>query len=209
MSGRRVARPASAELAEDRGVIAADGSNKARIERAALTLFAAGGVDGVSTRAIAAQAGVSEGLIFKHFASKNALAAELFETIHARLYTLVADALDGADDFEDAVRRVVGAYCLAADEDRVLFEYRLTHMFRFGKTDRPGRPGPTALIARRIAAAIQAGDCPPGDPEFKTALALGIAIQPAAHRMAGRFDGAMTDRADTLARAALAALKEA
>ncbi|MFW6412667.1 MAG: hypothetical protein ACOC0V_00890, partial [Oceanicaulis sp.] len=93
--------------------------------------------------------------------------------------------------------------------DRVLFEYHLTHMFRFGKTDRPGRPDPTALIAARIRQAMEEGDCPPGDPEFKAAVALGVAIQPAAHRMAGRLTILMTDRADALAKAALAALKEA
>ena len=192
-----------------RGVTAADGSAKAKIERAALILFAQHGVDGVSTRDIANAAGVSEGLIYRHFTSKGGLASALFETIHARIYALVEQALETAETFEDAVQRVVAAYCTAADEDRVLFEYHLTHMFRFGRTDAPGRPDPTTLIARRIEQAMAEGDCPPGDAEFKTAAALGVALQPAAHRMAGRFQLAMEAKANDLARAALAALKEA
>lgn len=194
---------------EARGVTAADGSAKAKIERAALTLFAAKGVDGVSTREIAAAAGVSEGLIYRHFKNKDGLALELFETIHARLYDLVADALAGAEDFPGAVSRVVAAYCKAADEDRVLFEYHITHMFRFGRTDTPGRPDPTALIARRIEDAMAESACPKGDAELKAAAALGVVLQPAAHRMAGRFHILMEDRAGSLARAAYAALKEA
>lgn len=192
-----------------RGVTAVDGSAKAKIERGALTLFAEQGVDGVSTREIAQAAGVSEGAIYKHFKSKEALAEALFEAIHVRLYELVKAAIDEATSFEAAVNRVVGAYCGAADEDRTLFEYHLTHMFRFGRRDRPGRPDPTALIASRIAQAIENGDCPPGDPEIKTAAALGVVLQPAAHRMAQRFHGAMTNHADRFARAALAAVKEA
>jgi len=199
----------SLQGADVRGVTAADGSAKARIERAALTLFALNGVDGVTTREIAAAAGVSEGLIYRHFSNKDALALALFETIHARIYALVAAALDGAEDFNAAVQRVVAAYCKAADEDRVLFEYHITHMFRFGRTDTPGRPDPTTLIARRIEQAMKDGDCPRGDAEIKTAAALGVVLQPAAHRMAGRFDIKMENRAASLARAAHAALKEA
>lgn len=192
-----------------RGVTATHGTAKARIERAALSLFAARGVDGVSTREIAAQAGLSEGSIYKNFDSKDALAETLFEAIHARLYALVKTAIAEARGFEDAVTRVVAAYCQAADSDRVLFEYHLTHMFRFGQVDRPGRPDPTALIAERITDAMTAGDCPQGDAEIKAAAALGVVLQPAAHRMAGRFAAAMDDHAAALARAALAAIKEA
>lgn len=192
-----------------RGVTAVDGSAKAKIERGALSLFAEQGVDGVSIREIAQAAGFSEGAIYKHFKSKETLAEALFEAIHARLFDLVKIALEDATSFEDAVNRVVGAYCAAADEDRTLFEYHLTHMFRFGRRDRPGRPDPTTLIASRIAEAIKAGECPKGDPEIKAAAALGVVLQPAAHRMAARFQIAMTEHSDRLARAALAALKEA
>lgn len=195
--------------ADVRGVTAPDGSAKAKIERAALVQFAERGVDGVSTREIASAAGVSEGLIYRHFKNKDGLAAALFETIHARIFSLVEAALADSVSFTDAVNRVVAAYCKAADEDRVLFEYHLTHMFRFGRTDTPGRPDPTKLIARRIQRAMGEGDCPEGDAEMKTAAALGVVLQPAAHRMAGRFQLAMETRAEPFARAALAALKEA
>lgn len=191
---------------DPRGVTATEGTAKARIERAALVLFARSGVDAVSTREIAGAAGVAEGSIYRHFQSKEALAEALFEAIHARLFSLAQAAIEDSADFEDAVRRVVGVYCQAADEDAALFEYHLIHMFRFGRTDREGRPDPVRLIANAIARAIKAGDCPDGDPELKAAVALGVVLQPAAHRMAGRFQGLMTARKADLARAALAAL---
>lgn len=192
-----------------RGVTGTHGTAKARIERAALLLFARKGVDGVSTREIAAAAGLSEGSIYKNFKSKDVLAETLFEAIHVRLYALVQAALSETVGFEEAVTRVVEAYCTAADTDRVLFEYHITHMFRFGQVDRPGRPDPTALIADRIADAIKTGDCPEGDPELKAAAALGVVLQPAAHRMSGRFAYDLQSRAPGLSRAALAACKEA
>lgn len=196
--------------ADNRGVIAADGTPMARIERAALVLFAASGIDAVTTRAIATRAGVAEGSIYRHFPSKEALARALFDAIHGRLYELVEDAITGAgNDFEAAVAQVVAVYCEAADRDRTLFEYHLTHMFRFGRIDSPGRPDPTALIVKRINQAMTEGDCPRGDAELKAAAALGVVLQPAAHRMAGRFSFGLSQQTDSLARASLAALRAA
>lgn len=196
--------------ADNRGVIAADGTPMARIERAALVLFAASGIDAVTTRAIATRAGVAEGSIYRHYPSKEALARALFDAIHGRLYELVEDAITGAgDDFEAAVTQVVAVYCEAADRDRTLFEYHLTHMFRFGRIETPGRPDPTALIVRRIKQAMADCDCPRGDAELKAAAALGVVLQPAAHRMAGRFSFGLSQQTDSLARASLAALRAA
>lgn len=196
--------------ADNRGVIAADGTPMARIERAALVLFAASGIDAVTTRAIATRAGVAEGSIYRHYPSKEALARALFDAIHGRLYELVEDAITGAgDDFEAAVAQVVAVYCEAADRDRTLFEYHLTHMFRFGRIESPGRPDPTALIVKRINQAMADGDCPRGDAELKAAAALGVVLQPAAHRMAGRFSFGLSQQTDSLARASLAALRAA
>lgn len=54
-------------------------SKKENILTAALDLFAKQGVSASSTRAIAQQAGVSEGLIFRHFANKDALLSEVLK----------------------------------------------------------------------------------------------------------------------------------
>ena len=182
---------------------------RTKILEAAREHFEEFGYAEANVDAIAVAAGVSKGSIYRHFKSKEVLAEALFEAIHSRLFDLVETALDGADGFEEAVTRVVAVYCEAADADPALFEYHLIHMFRFGRTDREGRPDPVTLIAQAVARAIEAGDCPPGDPELKTAAALGVVLQPAAHRMAGRFQGLMTARKAELARAALAALKAA
>ncbi|TRO96695.1 TetR/AcrR family transcriptional regulator [Glycocaulis profundi] len=189
-----------------RGVTAVDGTMKARIERAALELFTARGVDGVSIKELAAEAGVSVGALYRHYESKEALALALFDTIHGRLHDEVKAALEAGGTFETVARRVVRAYCEAADADRSLFAYHLTHMVRFTNAPSP-RPDPVALIAARIEAAMDARDIPRGDPEIKAAAALGVVLQPAIHRLAGRFDAPLADRADELARAALAVLR--
>ncbi len=180
-----MANDALPDAPDPRGVTAVDGTAKARIERAALVLFSQNGVDAVSTREIAGAAQVAEGSIYRHFKSKEVLAEALFEAIHSRLFDLVETALEDADGFEDAVTRVVEVYCEAADEDPALFEYHLITCSALAA--QTAKAAPTGQPHRRgRRAGHRAGDCPPGDPELKSAAALGVVLQPAAHRMAGR-----------------------
>jgi len=60
-------------ILDARGVTADNGTAKARIERAALILFVEKSIEGVSTKSIATRAGVSEGLLYRHFKSKDDL----------------------------------------------------------------------------------------------------------------------------------------
>jgi AcrR family transcriptional regulator len=65
---------------------------KRAIVATALRLFATHGVDGVNIRDIAAEAGFTNPAIFRHFASKEALAQALFDRCYAALaQLLVAD----------------------------------------------------------------------------------------------------------------------
>ncbi len=58
---------------------------KRAIVATALRLFATHGVDGVNIRDIAAQAGFTNPALFRHFASKEALAQALFDRCYAAL----------------------------------------------------------------------------------------------------------------------------
>ena len=58
---------------------------KGKILNAALELFANDGYNSVSTNRIAKQAGVSEGLIFKHFANKKGLLQAIMDDAERRL----------------------------------------------------------------------------------------------------------------------------
>src|SRR5205814_2454075 len=57
---------------------------KEKVERAAIELFAAKGVDGVSIGEIAALAGVSQGALYRHYPSKEDLAGSLFSAAYLR-----------------------------------------------------------------------------------------------------------------------------
>src|SRR4029077_7258386 len=63
---------------------------KDRVERAAVELFAARGVDGVSIADIAGTAGVSQGALYRHYRGKDELATQLFADAYLRTGTDLA-----------------------------------------------------------------------------------------------------------------------
>lgn len=68
-------------------------SKKEKILEAALELFAHDGFNATSTKKIAQKAGVSEGLIFKHFDNKKKLLEAIMEQAEERIQLLIAPIL--------------------------------------------------------------------------------------------------------------------
>lgn len=204
--------PGSADKSfeDHRGVTAVDGATKARIERAAVTLFARQGIDAVTTRAIAAGSGVSEGAIYRYYHSKNALAEELFYALHHRLAADIRDA-GALPSIADQARAIVSAYCHAADDDWSLFAYHLLNAHRF--LSDPARKGekkennPVAETERLIMSAMANGEIPQGDAALKSAMVLGVVMQTALHKIYGRISGDLSAHKEVLEKAVLGILE--
>src|SRR5258708_40327528 len=98
---------------------------KTRAERAALELFAANGFDGVSIAEIARAAGVSQGALYRHHASKEELAWTLFSTAYLRTGAEL-DAIRAREpDFPARIAAMVGHFCALYDSDPALFRFML------------------------------------------------------------------------------------
>ena len=185
-----------------RGVTAADGSRKAAIERAALTLFVERGVDAATTKEIAARAQISEGALYYHYKSKEDLAETLFFAIHRRLAELVREAGLSADGLADQARAIVAAYCATADDDWTLFEYHLLNSHRF----LPGAPAAENPVYE-VEAILEAAAFK--DAPLVAAMALGVVLQPALHKVYGRIKGDLAPRTETLSRAVIRLIEDA
>ncbi|MCB9297299.1 MAG: TetR/AcrR family transcriptional regulator [Lewinellaceae bacterium] len=77
-------------------------NKKENILSAALELFAGDGYNATSTSSIAKEAGVSEGLIFRHFGSKKGLLEAIMEDVEARISQLLAPVI-----FEEEPKKVI------------------------------------------------------------------------------------------------------
>lgn len=125
------------------------------------------GIDALSLRDLARQAGVSHAAPRRHFADRQALLDALAETGFARLGEEVSTAIDtAADDFRSRLRAAMTAYAHFVIRDPALVDL----MFSVKTSGRSaGSPAASArlftVVGDLISAGQQAGALPPGDPE--------------------------------------------
>jgi AcrR family transcriptional regulator len=191
------------------GVTAKTGTTKARIERAALMLFAQHGMDGVSIKQIAEACTISDVAMYRHFKSKDALGRQMFEAIHKRLEALVVSHLATDATMEDAARALTKAYCELADTDPAQFVYHLTHRNYFIAASGDGGADPSDFMTACVAQAMERGEIPAGDPELKSAMALGVVMQTAEYSLYGRIALPLSQHVEAFVRAIMAVLKTA
>src|SRR5205814_5274882 len=100
-----------------------DPPSKQELLKAALKLFARDGVRESSIRAVAAEAGFTNPVLFKYFAGKEALALYLFERCYLRLVREAKDALGADGTFRARLGRLVTRVLELLDEspEAVLF----------------------------------------------------------------------------------------
>jgi AcrR family transcriptional regulator len=99
-------------------VLSNDAPAKQMILIAALNLFVQDGLCETSVRDIAKASGFTNPALFKHFASKDALANYLFERCYLQLFHLIARAMKSGETFAIRQRAVIDAYMTALDHDR-------------------------------------------------------------------------------------------
>ncbi len=96
---------------------------------AALTLFAHEGFDTTSTNRIAKTAGVSEGLIFKHFGNKLGLLNALMDEVEAKFVNLLQPILNEANPKQAIIQALMMPF-ISVDQKE--FDYwRLTYKLKF------------------------------------------------------------------------------
>ena len=172
-----------------------------RLERAALALFAAKGVDATTTKDIAAAVGISEGAIYRHFRSKDELAWQLFSTHYFALAEAIDRVAAEAGALSQRIERTVDLFCTLFDRDPDLFAFILLSQHgQLGRVE-AGMPNPVESLRRMFQAAIDAGECRSDDPDLLAAMALGLVTQPATFAIYGRLKRPLAELAPTLAEA--------
>lgn len=147
-----------------------------------MELFARGGFDGVTTRQIAEEAGVTEAVIFQHFETKEALYSAIIEEKmqdHEPVLTGMLKSTAGRSDQE--ILREVAVYILnELDRDptfqRLLLFSALTHhplsrMFFEERVDRL-----CGLFANFIGERVSQGECREIDPVLATRIFFGMVL---------------------------------
>lgn len=187
-------------------MISGQDGTPARIAAAAIEVFAEKGYAGATVRDIARRAGLTEGAMYRHFDSKEALARDIFreniEHWSARLERRVAESEPG---FPARLRAMVAFFCEAFDANRPLFAFLLLNQHGPVRAIDPARPNPGSVLKQCIVAAMESGEILPGDPGLRVAAVLGCVFQPALHFLYHRPDAKLADHLQEIAEAALRA----
>jgi AcrR family transcriptional regulator len=179
---------------------------KARVERAALSLFVARGVAETTTREIAMAASIAEGTIYRYFPSKERLALDLFLRHHKALAEALDDAQRVATGLRAKIAAIVRAYCALADSDWTLFAYRLLNQHAFLSQAPSGTPDPLAVVHEAIGEAMDRGEIPRRDANLAAAATIGVVEHVATCKVNGRFTGDLSAHVPFLVEAAWAVL---
>jgi AcrR family transcriptional regulator len=153
-------------------------SQAAKILDAALTCFAEAGFDATRIRTIAERAGVSEGALYRHYPSKEAVAQALFqqhlEAFAAQLQQIAATAEPPAVQ----VRAVVAATLASYRKNPAAFTFVLLRQ----SATMPLLPSTTVypldVVADMIADGQQQGALRSGKPNLLAAILLGCVLRP-------------------------------
>ena len=179
---------------------------KARVERAALTLFVARGVAETTTREIAMAASIAEGTIYRYFPSKEKLALDLSLRHHRALAEALDEAHRPARSLRAKIEAIVTCYCDWADRDWTLFAYHLLTQHLFLAMVPEDTPNPVNVVRDVIAQAMRTGDIPRRDADLAAAATIGVVMQPATYKVYGRFTGPLSAHVRFFADAAWAVL---
>jgi len=174
---------------------------KELIARTALRLFVEQGIDGTTIRDIAAAAGIAEGTLYRHYPGKDALAWDLF----SKNYTAFAEELHRIQAGEVSLRAKLEAMvrqcCAFFDHDPVLFSYLLLAQHGQLQKVTPEMANPVEVVREVLAAGMDRGEIPPGDPDVAAAMVLGIVLQVAVFKIYQRLTQSLTSLAEVLVEA--------
>jgi AcrR family transcriptional regulator len=177
-----------------------------RIESAAIHLFVEKGVAETTVRDIAQAVELSEGALYRHFASKEQLVWQVFERHYIEFAGRLAALAEGETTLRRKVEAMIRGFCRAHDDNPELFRFLL--FVQHGQLSRLAADTPTPVSVMRavLTAGIETGELPDQPPDLATALVFGIVLQPAQFAAYGRLPSEMTSLCDRLVSAAWAAL---
>ena len=168
------------------------------IKTQATRLFVERGVDAVSVRDIAAVCDMKPSNLYAHFASRDALVAELFQEGYAAYGAILSDIATLGGPFRVRLDRMVREICRLHDQDTIRFRFLVMTQHGFLRNVDATDRNPVEVICRAVATAMQAGEIPAREPDLMAMAIIGLIVQPATAHLYGRLTGGLLDRADTI-----------
>lgn len=146
--------------------------------KAALTLFADRGYDGVAAPELAGEAGVGVGTIYRYFRSKRALANELYRLCKSEFYDYLVRNFDEAEPLREQFRRFYLAMAAFRAERPLIFRFLelQDHRSYLDSRSEALMRETLGFVQAFVVRAVAAGAIRPLPPDFVTAITLGAFV---------------------------------
>jgi AcrR family transcriptional regulator len=148
-------------------------TKRPEIVQVATSLFAARGIDGVSMRDIANAAGVREAAIYRHFASKDELARDIFLSWYGWYCTELQRIMNGSASMLEQLREIVRHEFSAATDHSHAFVYFCENEARFVHDLPAGAISARRIFTAFIKAGQARGDVRRANPELLADMVSG------------------------------------
>ncbi|MCH8611766.1 TetR/AcrR family transcriptional regulator [Arsenicicoccus dermatophilus] len=154
---------------------------------------------GVGLDDVAAQAGTSKTVLYRHFEDRAGLYRAVAERVASRIVDRVEESLSGDEAPQEVLRSVVDAYLSLVERDPELYRFVVRHPLVEGSLDEDPVRGISTQVADLVTGAL-AGSAP--DPEVARtwAIALVGAVQASADAWLATDPGLCPSRAELTAR---------
>ncbi len=172
------------------------------IAETALRLFVEKGIKETTIRDIAKAAGIAEGTLYRHYASKEELAWDLFLDNFTTFARELTDLRARYGTFRERLDAMVRHFCSDFDVNPMLFSYVLLQLHGLAKKVGPDVPNPMTVLRDVIAEGMAQGEIPKGDPDVAAAMVSGLVLQLAVFKILGRIEQSFSSLSDTVAAAA-------
>jgi AcrR family transcriptional regulator len=180
---------------------------RARITATALRLFVEQGVAETTVEDIARAARVSQGALYTHYPSKEALAWDLFIANYTTLALRLDELQKSQPTLQAKIEAMIRHFCTFFDADRTLFAYLLLSQHGHLSRVKPSMPNPVDVLRDVIADGIRRREIPRVDANVGAAMVMGLVLQVATARIYDRIEASLTSLADTLVAATWRVLK--
>lgn len=153
-------------------------SQKDKIHDAAIQCFAELGYDATRVRHIAERASVSEGALYRHYTSKEAIAQEIY-VYHLQMFSAkLQEIADSGQPVEEQLREAIREALASYRANPAVFTFLLLRQPTFMPQLPPDTAFPMDVLEKIIIAGQGAGVIRAGQPNLLAAIFFGCLLRP-------------------------------